>query len=166
MSQGEVYGSPRGCKTTTPIREEKEGMRLLNILGADCRVCRFLFYLTFCLRVFIIYRGNSSRHIHPSTPLCKRCCKNILRINERSLRNFSLDEKKDFFVFFSHSLRRYYDWKIIILLSMEFAIFLYILSRVKSCFLHFLDLSNVRFTHLRMVYIILRTNAVYKIKKI
>lgn len=94
---------------------------------------------------FLLYRGNSSRHIHPSTPLCKRCCKNILRINERSLRNFSLDEKEDFFVFFSHSLRRYYDWKIIILLSMEFAIFLYILSRVKSCFLHFLDLSNVTF---------------------
>lgn len=53
--------------------------------------------------------------------------------------------RKIFLYFFSHSLKRYYDWKIIILLSMEFAIFLYILSRVKSCFLHFLDLSNVTF---------------------
>lgn len=48
--------------------------------------------------------------------------------------SFSLDEKKDSFVFFPfslsfpHSLRRHCDWKIIILLSMEFAIFLYTLS--------------------------------------
>lgn len=57
----------------------------------------------------------------------------------------SLSTRRKIFLYFFLILLEDYDWKIIILLSMEFAIFLYILSRVKSCFLHFLDLSNVTF---------------------
>lgn len=143
VSQGEVYGSPRGCKTTTPIREEKEGMRLLNILGADCRVCRFLFYLRFA-SAFLLYIVEILRDISIPRLLFARDVARILRINERSL--LSRREERFFCIFsffLSLSLILLEDtaigrllfsfrWNSLFLLY-RYLYFIYILSQVKSC---------------------------------
>lgn len=97
VSQGEVCGSPRGCKTT--IREEKEGMRLLNILGADCRVSSFIYVLP---PRFYYVSWKFFARIYPSLELLfARDVATILRINECSLLS---RREETFFCIFSLSI--------------------------------------------------------------